>query len=103
MKNFCCAILLSLIALQVQSQTTVSIKASFDAPIGYHDGYPSHANTNWGSVTTNSAFSKPGYSTGLNVNRSLLWFDLSGLSKGVYVIRVMMDNLNSTARKMVIH
>lgn len=58
--------------------------SSNDAPIGYHDNF-NDANTNYGGGPQNAAYVIPGNQGGLNVNRSLMFFDLTGIPNGAEV------------------
>lgn len=91
MKHIIFSLLSLLIVFNLHSQTTVTIIASYDATIGYHDGYPSHANTNYGTITSNAAFTIPGYTTGLNKNRALIFFDFPVIPAGATITLARMN------------
>jgi len=68
----------------MSAQTTVVLTTDYDAPIGYHDNY-NDANTNYGTGLQNAAFVIHGNLGGLNVNRALIFFDLTGIPNGAEV------------------
>ena len=69
------------------AQTSVTLIASKDAAIGYHDG-TNTANNNYGNAIQNAAYAIPSVaqSGGLNVNRALIDFNLSTIPVGATIL-----------------
>ncbi|MES2761540.1 MAG: DNRLRE domain-containing protein [Bacteroidota bacterium] len=79
-------------AILSTAQITVTLNASKDAAIGYHDGATT-ANNNYGTATQNAAYAIPSVaqSGGLNVNRALIDFNLGAIPANATIISA---NLN---------
>lgn len=70
---------------------TVTLTCNKDAAIGYHDG-ASTANNNYGNATQNAAFAIPSsFSSGLNVNRALIGFNLSTIPANASIISAALN------------
>ena len=74
----------------INAQTTVNLTADFDAAIGYHDGNNT-ANTNFGSAVQNAAYTIPGNSGPLNINRALIHFDLSSIPQNAIITNARLN------------
>ncbi|MEW6772888.1 MAG: DNRLRE domain-containing protein [Bacteroidota bacterium] len=71
---------------------TDTLLPDYDAAIGYHDGNPSAANSNYGNASQCAAFAIPSaFGPGLNVNRGLLHFDLSNIPTGAVITSAEID------------
>jgi hypothetical protein len=81
---------LSLASSLVHSQTTLNLKPSADASLGYHDGYSS-ASTNYGSSIHYSGFYQPGASGGVNFGQGAMKFDLSAIPTTATVSSATLD------------
>lgn len=81
----------ALLTYKSNSQTTLTLNASKDAAIGYHDG-ANTANNNYGFATQNAAYCIPASAAaGVNMNRALIDFNLSAIPAGATIISA---NLN---------
>ncbi|MDI1354159.1 MAG: DNRLRE domain-containing protein [bacterium] len=67
-----------ILSCSLLGQTTVTLQASMDAAIGFHDGAGT-ANNNYGGAIQNAAFTIPATASlgGVNTNRALIDFNLS--------------------------
>lgn len=83
-------ILLVFFCSRLYSQQTLTIKCNTDACLGYHTFY-SEGNVNAGDAIQNAAYMIPGYSGGYNVNRAVMYFDLSQLP---FCKRIISAKLN---------
>ncbi len=72
------------------AQSKIKITADYDAAIGYHDNYGTN-NKNYKKAIQNAAYVLPGNLGGLNVNRSLIHFDLSQLPKNAIIKSVKLN------------
>ena len=74
------------------AQTSVTLIASKDAAIGYHDG-TNTANNNYGNAIQNAAYAIPSVaqSGGLNVNRALIDFNLSTIPVGATILSAKLN------------
>jgi hypothetical protein len=72
------------------AQTTIEIVADYDAALGYHDNFNTE-NNNYGTATQNAAYTIPGTNGGLNVNRSLIHFDLSVIPAGATIVNASLN------------
>ncbi|MBA3662797.1 MAG: DNRLRE domain-containing protein [Bacteroidetes bacterium] len=75
------------------SQTTVTLTASKDAAIGYHDGASTAAN-NYGSAIQNAAYCIPASASpppGVNMNRALIDFNLSSLPSNATILTASIN------------
>ncbi|MFM1946890.1 MAG: hypothetical protein RL207_1173 [Bacteroidota bacterium] len=72
------------------TQVFVTLPVNFDSSVGYHDTYNS-ANQNYGNAAFSAAFQIPGYHGGVNTNRGLIAFDLSGIPVGSTVISAKLN------------
>ena len=77
-------------SLSLNAQTTINLTPEYDAAIGYHDTYSTSGN-NYGTATQNAAYSIPGTRGGVNNNRALIKFDLSGIPNGSNIISAKLD------------
>ncbi|MEI2678009.1 MAG: DNRLRE domain-containing protein [Burkholderiaceae bacterium] len=73
-------------------QTTLTLTASKDAAIGYHDG-ASTANNNYGYAAQNAAYTIPSVaqSGGLNINRALIDFNLGAIPSNATIISASLN------------
>lgn len=70
---------------------TVTLVASEDAAIGFHDGLNT-ANMNYGNAIQNAAFWIPATAAvGINANRSLIKFNLSAIPSGVFILSASLN------------
>ena len=92
MKIIYTALGILLIPIMSLGQTTITLTASKDAAIGYHDG-ASTANNNYGYAAQNAAYAIPAVAQvgGLNVNRALIDFNLGAIPANA---TIMSANLN---------
>lgn len=92
MKTICILLGILLTPFWSISQTTLTLSASKDAAIGYHDG-ANTANNNYGYAIQNAAYAIPATALigGLNVNRALIDFNLASIPSGATIISA---NLN---------
>ena len=81
---------IALLSSIATSQTTVSLTATRDVSIGYHDNYPTE-NTNYGNANHTSAFISDGFQGGINSGRGLLDFDLSSIPPGAVIIEAKLN------------
>lgn len=72
------------------AQNKIQIKADYDAAIGYHDNYNT-ANNNYQNAIQNAAYVLPGNNGGLNVNRSLIHFDLTQIPKNIKINSIKLN------------
>jgi len=92
MKIFTLFFLLTSFVFCKSQIVTLTLTASEDAAIGFHDG-ASTANNNYGNAIQNAAFciqASASY-TGVNVNRALIRFNLSSLPAGANIISAQLD------------
>jgi Secretion system C-terminal sorting domain len=83
--------LLFFVSYNSKSQVTISLSASKDAAIGYHDG-ANTANNNYGTAIQNAAYCIPATAAvGVNVNRALIDFNLTTIPANAVIISA---NLN---------
>ncbi|MCB0819893.1 MAG: DNRLRE domain-containing protein [Bacteroidetes bacterium] len=66
-------------------QVSVNIQPSQCAAIGYHDTYNT-ADNNYNNADQFAAYCIPGGASGVNINRGLIQFDLSGIPSGATII-----------------
>jgi gliding motility-associated-like protein len=71
-------------------QITIHQVASKDAAIGYHDNF-NYGNTNYGNAFQNAAYVIPGNYGGINVNRALIYFDLSGIPVDAEILNAYIN------------
>lgn len=69
---------------QINAQVSVTLSPSQNAAIGFHTGFNT-ANNNYNTATQMAAYTIPGSSSGINVNRSLIQFDLSQIPVGATI------------------
>ena len=81
-----------LLSLYTKCQiVTVTLNASEDAAIGYHDG-TNTANLNYGNAIQNAAFWIPATaSPGINANRALIKFNLGSIPQGVTIVSASLN------------
>jgi hypothetical protein len=81
-----------LVATICRSQTTLTLQASRDAAIGFHDG-ANTASNNYGSAIQNAAFWIPSVaqSGGVNGNRALIDFSLAVIPPGATVVSAYIN------------
>jgi|LauGreDrversion4_2_1035121.scaffolds.fasta_scaffold78365_2 hypothetical protein len=72
------------------SQLFLTLPASADCPIVYHDNYPS-ANQNYANTAFLAAYEIPGTQGGVNTNRALIDFDLSQIPIGSTVLSAKLN------------
>lgn len=72
------------------SQLFLTLPASADCPIVYHDNYPS-ANQNYANTAFLAAYQIPGNQGGVNTNRALIDFDLSQIPVGSTVLSAKLN------------
>lgn len=93
--KFSILIMLVLVSGRLFPQQTLTIKCNTDACLGYHTYY-SDGNVNAGDAIQNAAYMIPGWSGGYNVNRAVMYFDLSQLPSCKRIISAKL-NLYSLA------
>lgn len=83
---------LNLWSLVAVSQITVTLQASKDAAIGFHDGAFTAGN-NYGGAIQNAAFCIPGVAapSGYNVNRALIDFNLGVIPANATVVSAALN------------
>jgi Secretion system C-terminal sorting domain len=89
-KNLISMVALCSLTSPIISQTTVELIADYDAAIGFHDNFNT-ANNNYGTASQNAAYTIPGTNGGVNVNRALIHFDLSGLPEGAIITQAQLN------------
>jgi hypothetical protein len=72
------------------SQLFATLPATADCPIVYHDNYNSE-NQNYGNAAFIAAFEMPGTQGGVNTNRALIAFNLSGIPVGSTVLSAKLN------------
>lgn len=72
------------------AQVTIHQVASKDAAIGYHENF-NYGNTNYGDALQNAAYVIPGNYGGVNVNRALIYFDLSGIPVDAEILNAYIN------------
>jgi len=77
----------------IQYRTTNMPSGNYDAAIGYNGD--SNADTNYGKALQNGAYAFPGSTSGYNVNRALIHFDLSQIPAGAVITSAKL-NLHAT-------
>lgn len=80
---------LSIFNSVVFAQTTITLTPNHDAQIGFHDGFPESADTNYGSadhIATQCKESAAGPDVGINYSRGLFDFDLSSIPPGATIL-----------------
>lgn len=78
---FNCFVTIIVCVFSLNAQTTIELFPEYDAAIGFHDNF-NNANMNYGMAIQNAAYTIPGTNGGLNVNRALLYFNLSNIPSG---------------------
>jgi hypothetical protein len=75
----------------LNSQTSITLPASKDAAIGFHDGANTGGN-NYGYAVQNAAFCMPSVAgPGVNANRALIDFNLSAIPPGATIISAHLN------------
>ncbi|MEX1188510.1 MAG: DNRLRE domain-containing protein, partial [Bacteroidia bacterium] len=74
-----------LLSIDSSCQISINLDPSQLASIGYHDSYNT-ADNNYNNADQFAAYCIPGGATGVNINRGLIQFDLSGIPVGSTII-----------------
>ena len=90
MKNKLLSFFCACVILNFSAQDKIRINADYDAAIGFHDNY-STDNNNYKSAFQNAAYVINGNMGGLNVNRSLIHFNLDTIPKDSKIKSVKLN------------